>query len=232
METTASDAASSRSSRPTARRSSASRRSRRSTATCSRTWRASVSSASCSCGSAGMRPACSGARGCSTPRSGARPVHGRNRKGGSSSGRFARRREGQARVALQAAADVAVRVLREPAESGSLDAVVLGGDRSALTTVLSDPRLGAVRALAVDAGAGGRRSAAAGAAARRRTRSSRRSCACARLLDVRRSGAPAHVNRGIEGRRSALGSRSRAGTRIESGGTPAAADLHVAQPDR
>ena len=77
-------------------------------------------------------------------------VHGRHRKGGSSSGRFARRRAGQARVALQAAADVAVRVLREPAEAGRLDAVVLGGDRSALATVLEDPRLAAVRALAVE----------------------------------------------------------------------------------
>jgi hypothetical protein len=77
-------------------------------------------------------------------------VHGRHRKGGSSSGRFARRRAGQARVALQAAADVAVRVLRAPAEAGELDAVVLGGDRSALATVLEDPRLAAVRALAVE----------------------------------------------------------------------------------
>jgi hypothetical protein len=77
-------------------------------------------------------------------------VHGRHKKGGSSSGRFARRRTGQARVALQAAADVAVRVLRGPAEAGELDAVVLGGDRSALATVLEDPRLAAVRALAVD----------------------------------------------------------------------------------
>jgi Actinobacteria/chloroflexi VLRF1 release factor len=81
---------------------------------------------------------------------GSRPVHGRNRKGGSSSGRFARRREGQARVALEAAADVAVRVLRAPAEAGELDAVVLGGDRRALRTVLEDRRLEAVRALAAD----------------------------------------------------------------------------------
>jgi len=80
---------------------------------------------------------------------GSRPVHGRNRKGGSSSGRFARRRVGQARVALAVAADVAVRVLRESAEAGSLDAVVLGGDRSALETVLAEPRLTAVRELAV-----------------------------------------------------------------------------------
>jgi hypothetical protein len=81
---------------------------------------------------------------------GARPVHGRHRAGGSSSGRFARRRAGQARVALTAAADVAVRVLRAPAEAGELDAVVLGGDRSALATVLDDARLAAVRALAVE----------------------------------------------------------------------------------
>ena len=80
---------------------------------------------------------------------GSRQVHGRHRAGGSSSGRFARRRAGQARVALAAAADVAARVLRAPAESGRLDAVVLGGDRAALATVLEDPRLAAVRDLAV-----------------------------------------------------------------------------------
>src|SRR6476646_1658802 len=40
-----------------------------------------------------------------------RLVHGRHRKSGSSSERFARRREGEARAALQAAADVAVRML-------------------------------------------------------------------------------------------------------------------------
>jgi hypothetical protein len=80
---------------------------------------------------------------------GSRLVHGRHKKGGSSSGRFARRRAGQARVALEAAADVAVRVLRAPAEAGELDAVVLGGDRGALTTVLADARLAAVRELAV-----------------------------------------------------------------------------------
>jgi len=81
---------------------------------------------------------------------GSRPVHGRNRKGGSSSGRFARRREGQARVALQAAADVAARVLGVPAEAGALDAVVLGGDRGALAAVLEDARLAALRPLAAE----------------------------------------------------------------------------------
>jgi hypothetical protein len=77
---------------------------------------------------------------------GSRLVHGRHRKGGSSSGRFARRREGQARAALQAAADVADRVLH-PWE-GRLEAVVLGGDRRALDEVLADQRLAWLRPLA------------------------------------------------------------------------------------
>ena len=77
-----------------------------------------------------------------------RLVHGRHRKGGSSARRFERRRAGQARVALQAAADVAARVILPAA--GSLDAVVLGGDRRALAIVLEDPRLGPLRALAVE----------------------------------------------------------------------------------
>ena len=70
---------------------------------------------------------------------GSRNVHGRHRAGGSSQKRFARRREGQARVALEAAADVAARVLLPQARD--LDAVVLGGDRRALGEVLEDPRL-------------------------------------------------------------------------------------------
>jgi len=76
---------------------------------------------------------------------GSRLVHGRHRKGGSSSGRFARRRAGQARVALQAAADVAARVLL-PWE-GRLEALVLGGDRRALDEVLDDQRLQPLRPL-------------------------------------------------------------------------------------
>jgi peptide subunit release factor 1 (eRF1) len=76
---------------------------------------------------------------------GSRLVHGRHRKGGSSSGRFARRREGQARAALHEAADVAARVLAPWA--GRLDAVVLGGDRSALDAVLADARLSPLRPL-------------------------------------------------------------------------------------
>ncbi len=79
-----------------------------------------------------------------------RLVHGRHRAGGQSANRFARRRTGQARVALAAAADVAVRVLGPRAAAGDLDAVVLGGDRRALGTVLADPRLAEVRSLAVE----------------------------------------------------------------------------------
>jgi VLRF1 release factor-like protein len=74
---------------------------------------------------------------------GSRNVHGRHRAGGSSQRRFERRREGQARVALQAAADVAARVLL----GHRLDAVVLGGDRRALDAVLDDARLQSLRPL-------------------------------------------------------------------------------------
>lgn len=70
---------------------------------------------------------------------GRRPVHGRSAAGGQSQQRFARRREGQARVALAAAADAAAAVL-VPAVA-ELDAVVVGGDRTALATVLADRRL-------------------------------------------------------------------------------------------
>ena len=77
---------------------------------------------------------------------GARPVHGRNRKGGSSSGRFARRRGNQARIALDAAADTVARVLLPVAET--LDAVVLGGDAAALDDLRADRRLAALFARA------------------------------------------------------------------------------------
>jgi peptide subunit release factor 1 (eRF1) len=70
---------------------------------------------------------------------GRRQVHGRHRAGGQSQQRFARRRAGQARLALQAAADVAARVLLE--HRRDLDAIVVGGDRRALAEVLEDPRL-------------------------------------------------------------------------------------------
>jgi hypothetical protein len=70
---------------------------------------------------------------------GTRLVHARHRAGGSSANRFRRRREGQARVALQAAADTAARVLLP--QLPSVDGVVLGGDRSALAQLREDRRL-------------------------------------------------------------------------------------------
>ncbi|PZS37400.1 MAG: hypothetical protein DLM62_19435 [Pseudonocardiales bacterium] len=74
-----------------------------------------------------------------TSSTGSRLVHGRSAAGGQSQQRFARRREGQARVALRAAADAAARVLLSRAEE--LDAVILGGDTAALRTLAADPRL-------------------------------------------------------------------------------------------
>jgi peptide subunit release factor 1 (eRF1) len=76
---------------------------------------------------------------------GSRQVHGRSAAGGWSQHRFARRREGQVKVALAKAADTAVEVVL-PLLS-RLDAVVTGGDRQALQTVLADPRLSRVRPL-------------------------------------------------------------------------------------
>lgn len=74
-----------------------------------------------------------------------RQVHGRIAAGGQSQQRFARRRQGQVRVMHQAAADTAVRVLL-PAV-GTLAAVVVGGERTAVDAVLADPRLAALRPL-------------------------------------------------------------------------------------
>ena len=70
-------------------------------------------------------------------------VHGRIRAGGWSQQRFARRREGQARVALQAAADDVVRVLVP--RLAQLDSVVLGGDWQALDVLRNDRRLSSSR---------------------------------------------------------------------------------------
>jgi hypothetical protein len=70
---------------------------------------------------------------------GSRQVHGRSAAGGQSQQRFARRREGQVRVALGAAADNVVRILVP--EVPRLDAVVVGGDRAAVDEVLTDRRL-------------------------------------------------------------------------------------------
>jgi hypothetical protein len=79
---------------------------------------------------------------------GTRHVQGRSAAGGWSQQRFARRREGQARVALSAAADAVAATLL-PAV-GSLDAVVAGGDRRSCDRVLTDPRLAPLRRLLVE----------------------------------------------------------------------------------
>jgi hypothetical protein len=68
-----------------------------------------------------------------------RLVHGRSAAGGWSQHRFARRREGQARQALQAAAADAFELL-VPALS-TLEGVVLGGDQRALEELRADRRL-------------------------------------------------------------------------------------------
>ena len=70
---------------------------------------------------------------------GQRHVQGRTKAGGQSQQRFARRRENQARVAYEAAAEHAHQVL--VVASGPLEALVCGGDRQAVDAVLSDPRL-------------------------------------------------------------------------------------------
>ena len=79
---------------------------------------------------------------------GARPVHGRSAAGGWSQQRFARRREGQVRVALDAATRTAVDVLLPHA--AGLEAVVAGGERTAVATVLEDRRLAPLAARLVD----------------------------------------------------------------------------------
>jgi len=79
---------------------------------------------------------------------GSRLVHGRSAAGGTSQHRFARRREKQAREALEAAADNAVGVFA--AFSGRLDAVVLGGDKRSMAALRADARLRPYFDLAVD----------------------------------------------------------------------------------
>jgi VLRF1 release factor-like protein len=81
-----------------------------------------------------------------TSRTDRRLVHGRSAAGGWSQHRFARRREGQARQALQAAAADAVELLTP--QLSTLDAVVLGGDQRALDELRADRRLADVFACA------------------------------------------------------------------------------------
>jgi len=70
---------------------------------------------------------------------GQRHVQGRTKAGGQSQQRFARRRDNQARQAYEAAAEHAHRIL--VVEHGGVAALVCGGDRAAVDSVLADPRL-------------------------------------------------------------------------------------------
>jgi len=80
---------------------------------------------------------------------GQRLVHGRHRAGGSSANRFRRRRDEQARAALQDAGEVAARILGP--ERGHLDAVALGGDRTAVRRMIElEPELAWLEELALD----------------------------------------------------------------------------------
>ncbi|MCX4471158.1 peptide chain release factor 1 [Micromonospora sp. MW-13] len=77
-----------------------------------------------------------------------RYVQGRTAAGGWSQQRFARRRDNQARAALGDAAELAVRLLLPAA--ATLTALVGGGDRRAVDTVLADRRLAPLAALRAD----------------------------------------------------------------------------------
>jgi hypothetical protein len=70
-------------------------------------------------------------------------VQGGTKAGGWSQQRYARRRANQASAAFAEAADVAARILADE----PLDALVLGGDRAAVRSVLADRRLAHLDAL-------------------------------------------------------------------------------------
>jgi len=72
-------------------------------------------------------------------------VQGRTKAGGWSQQRYARRRDNQSARAYAETADVVARLLLPHA--ATLDALVTGGDRPAVTTVLADPRLAPLRPL-------------------------------------------------------------------------------------
>ena len=79
-----------------------------------------------------------------TSKVGSAYVQGRTKAGGWSQQRFARRRQNQAEKAYAAAADAASTVLLPAVDE--LTTVILGGDRPAVTAVLADSRLAAIRA--------------------------------------------------------------------------------------
>jgi Actinobacteria/chloroflexi VLRF1 release factor len=72
-------------------------------------------------------------------------VQSRTAAGGWSQQRFARRRENQAKAAAGDAADLAARLLLP--EAGTLAALVCGGDRRTVDTILADRRLAPLAAL-------------------------------------------------------------------------------------
>ena len=76
---------------------------------------------------------------------GSRHVQGRSAAGGWSQQRFARRRAGQGRIAMEAAADVAAALLLPYV--ARLEGIVFGGDRASVAAVLEDPRLAPLRSL-------------------------------------------------------------------------------------
>jgi peptide subunit release factor 1 (eRF1) len=79
---------------------------------------------------------------------GTRFVKGKHKKGGSSSNRFRRRRDEQARALIEAAAETAARVLEPWRER--VEHVALGGDRAAVRQVLAaEPRLAWLEAKAL-----------------------------------------------------------------------------------
>jgi hypothetical protein len=75
-------------------------------------------------------------------------VQSNTRAGGWSQQRYARRRANQAAASFAEAADVAARIVLP--HRAELDAVVTGGDRLAVDTVLADPRLEPLRPLVVE----------------------------------------------------------------------------------
>ncbi|MCW3820044.1 acVLRF1 family peptidyl-tRNA hydrolase [Micromonospora sp. DR5-3] len=77
-----------------------------------------------------------------------RYVQGRTAAGGWSQQRFARRRDNQAKAALGDAVELAVRLLLP--EAATLAALVCGGDRRAVDTVLADRRLAPLAARRAD----------------------------------------------------------------------------------
>ncbi|WP_341716752.1 acVLRF1 family peptidyl-tRNA hydrolase [Micromonospora sp. FIMYZ51] len=77
-----------------------------------------------------------------------RYVQGRTAAGGWSQQRFARRRDNQAKAAFADAVELAARLLLPQVDR--LDAVVAGGDRRAVDTVLADRRLAPLAALRAD----------------------------------------------------------------------------------